>query len=58
VAGYRHIHGSLSNVGTGGVYWSSTVSGNYSRNLLFSSGDASMNASGRAFGFSVRCVKD
>ena len=50
--------GQLYNVGTYGMYWSSTVSGNES-NLLFFRGDtASMFNSYRALGKSVRCIKD
>jgi len=59
MAGYRYgSDGSLSNVGTGGYYWSSTVSGTSSRYLNFSSSDAGMAGSNRAHGFSVRCLKD
>ena len=59
VAGYRYFsNGTLSSVGTGGYYWSSTVSGTYSRSLYFSSSNAGMGSSRRAVGFSVRCIKD
>jgi hypothetical protein len=51
-------NGSLDSVGTGGVYWSGTVSGTNSRYLGFSSSSASMNADYRAYGFAVRCLKD
>ena len=51
-------NGSLSSVGAGGYYWSSTVSGTDSRLLLFFDGSASLYDYYRAGGFSVRCLKD
>uniref|UniRef100_UPI0040477558 hypothetical protein n=1 Tax=Algoriphagus sp. TaxID=1872435 RepID=UPI0040477558 len=59
MAGYRdYSDGSLGNVGTDGVYWSSTVSSANARSLNFISSVAFMNSDDRAFGFSVRCLKD
>jgi hypothetical protein len=60
LAGYRRTvtSGSLNDVGTFGGYWSSSVSGTYSSNLGFLSGDANINSSSRADGFAVRCIKD
>jgi len=59
MAGNRYNNdGSLGNVGTGGRYWSSTVSSTNSGSLSFGSGYASMPADGRAGGMSVRCIKD
>ncbi len=59
VAGLRLISsGSLFNVGSSGYYWSSTVDGTGSRSLYIGSSDADMNRDLRAFGFSVRCIKD
>jgi len=59
MSGYRsYSNGSLFNVGTFGRYWSSTVSGTGSRSLVFNSSNANMNTSNRAYGFSVRCLKD
>jgi hypothetical protein len=60
LAGYRRTvtSGSLNDVGTFGGYWSSSVSGTYSRNLGFLSSDANINSSSRADGFAVRCIKD
>jgi len=60
VAGYRDItNGSLGHVGSRSGYWSSTVDGINSRCLHFSSSsDASMRSFFRAFGLSVRCLKD
>jgi hypothetical protein len=54
----NYSDGSFANVGTFGYYWSSTVSGTNSRFLDFARGFANMNANGRAYGFSVRCLKD
>jgi uncharacterized protein (TIGR02145 family) len=60
VAGNRdRSNGSLGGVGVSGDYWSSTVDGTYSRSLIFNSINAFMYSSGsRAYGFSVRCLKD
>ncbi len=58
-AGFRdNSDASLTNVGSFGRYWSSTVSGNYSRVLAFGSSLAFMSDYVRASGFSVRCLKD
>jgi hypothetical protein len=51
-------NGSLGFVGTNGAYWSTTVSGTNARFLNFDSDDALMAPFFRAFGFSVRCLKD
>ena len=59
VAGYRDSsNGSLVDVGSSGWYWSSTVSGTYSRYLYFKSNSAYMNVNHRALGLTVRCLKD
>jgi len=59
VAGYRSSSsGSLINVGSYGYYWSSTVVGTRSRYLYFGSSDANMYSNHRAYGNSVRCLKD
>lgn len=59
VAGYRgYTAGALTNVGTHGLYWSSTVSGASARSLNFTGGSANMYGSYRAHGFSVRCIKE
>ena len=59
MAGYRHrSNGSLSSVGDRGYYWSSTVSGTDARSLDFNSSDAYMYTGSRAYGRSVRCLKD
>ena len=51
--------GSLGPVGSSGNYWSSSIGGTNAYNLFFSSGSvnpASNNS--RAYGFSVRCLKN
>jgi len=59
VAGYRFSsNGSLDGVGSFGFYWSSTVSSASSRGLNFSSSYANMGSYCRAYGYSVRCLKD
>jgi uncharacterized protein (TIGR02145 family) len=58
VAGIRLFSdGSLNSVGTDGLYWSSTVNGTFASNLNFQN-TAYMNINNRAYGFSVRCIKD
>jgi hypothetical protein len=59
MAGNRsNSNGSLNLVGSDGIYWSSTVDGTNSSYLYFYSNYASMSNSNRAYGFSVRCLKD
>ncbi len=59
VAGYRYSNGSLSDVGSYGNYWSSTVDGASSSFYLFFKSDyAIMLSSNRPNGLSVRCLKD
>ena len=50
-------NGLLSSQGTYGYYWSSTVSGTNARCLYFNSTAASPPHT-RAYGFTVRCLKD
>ena len=61
VAGVRmHATGFISGKGSSGYYWSSTaISGSYSaRRLVFTSGLSLIGSGYRAYGFSVRCLKD
>ena len=59
MAGFRSTNnGTLYDVGSYGYYWSSTVSGAFSRYLSFYSSNADMNDGHRANGFTVRCLKD
>ena len=58
-AGYRdRIDGLLYGQGTVGYSWSSTVSGAYARFLRFVSAAAHTSSHNRAYGLSVRCLKD
>ena len=59
MAGGRNFSNvSLYNVVSFGFYWSSTVSGTSARILSFYSSAANMSTLHRAFGGSVRCLKD
>ena len=59
VAGLRFFSsGSLYGVGSYGRYWSSTVDGIHSRRLGFASTGANIDNYSRAYGYSVRCLKD
>src|SRR5574344_331641 len=58
-AGYRDNYGYAVGRGSyGGLYWSSTPDGVSAYNLFFDNGGAIMDYNYRAFGFSVRCVKE
>ena len=50
--------GVLFDVGTSGGYWSSTVAGVGARGFTFDSGGAVACSLGRAYGLSVRCIKN
>ena len=51
--------GALANVGSRGLYWSSTSYGTRrARNLTFNSSSANVVDNNRAYGFSVRCIKE
>ena len=59
VTGFRRgSDNSFLYVGSTGVYWSSTVSGSYSRTLHFNSFNPAMLTGSRGDGSSVRCLKD
>ena len=51
-------NGSLNQVNTVGSYWSSTVNGTSSRGRWFLSSSGGMFTEKRAFGSSVRCIKN
>jgi hypothetical protein len=58
-AGNRNrVNGLLSNQGTYGNCWSSTVSGTNARSLYFNSTATATAYSNRASGFTVRCLKN
>jgi len=59
LAGRRYdSNGTLNGVGSNGNYWSSAVSDTNARYLFFNSTNANMYAINRAYGFSVRCIKE
>jgi hypothetical protein len=59
VAGLRNPStGALANEGGTGNYWSSSVSGTVAPNLNFNTSNANIYANNRAYGFSVRCIKE
>lgn len=54
----NYTSGSINQINNIGFYWSSDVTGNDSRFFYFSSNNASGDLLPRAFGLSVRCIKD
>ena len=59
MAGFRYFNNaSVLFEGSFGSYLSSTASGGLSWNLLFNSSSAAMGANFKAYGVSVRCIKD
>ena len=59
IAGYRYLtDGLLTNVGTWGIFSTSTINGNQSRILYFNNSNAYMTTYFRAYGCSVRCIKN
>jgi len=58
-AGIRnHSSGSLNDVGSYGGYWSATIEDSTAQGLSFFGGYSSVIRLRRAYGFSVRCIKD
>ena len=59
-AGYlNNSNGSLNNRGTNGNYWSSTQNdATNGWNLNFNSSNSNMNNNNKAYGFSLRCLRD
>lgn len=61
-AGGRHYassnNGQLFLVGTNGNYWTSTVSGTKATRLNFDETHAEFYSPNRAYGYSIRCIKD
>ena len=59
IAGSRsNTNGSFGNIGTHGLYWSSTIDGTNSLFFLFDSNSSGIDIGNRADGFSVRCIKN
>jgi uncharacterized protein (TIGR02145 family) len=50
--------GSLGIIGSRGHYWTGSVTGSRAYFLNFGTSGANMSVGNRAFGFSVRCIKD
>lgn len=58
-AGYRLFElGTMNDVGSSGDYWSSTVNSTYAQDMYFNSGYVDVISSYRAYGASVRCIKN
>ncbi len=51
-------NGQLYDVGTGGVYWSSTVSTTNSNHIGFGASTAGVYSTFRTSGYSIRCIKE
>ncbi|MBU4142280.1 fibrobacter succinogenes major paralogous domain-containing protein [Patescibacteria group bacterium] len=60
LAGYRHTNGSFFIRGAFAYFWSSTESGAtaWTRNLISADATVYRNAGDKAYGFSVRCLKN
>jgi uncharacterized protein (TIGR02145 family) len=59
LAGFRsYRNGSIFDIGSSGNYWTSSVSGSEANRLLLSNRKSTINSVIRAFGLSVRCIKD
>ena len=58
-AGIRdRISGAITEEGTNGNYWSSTVDGANAKNFYFGSSNSFIGTNNRARGFSVRCIEE
>jgi len=58
IAGFRVYSGSMSGVGSWGEVWASSVDGSKSHGVYFYSVGADWHSDYRAFGHSVRCLRD
>lgn len=57
--GWRsNVNGGLNNIGNWGMYWTSTVSTTNGGVWISLSGSTAVTSRLRAYGFSVRCIKD
>lgn len=57
-AGYRSVSGSISSVGSYAYLWSRSANGSNGRSLYATVASAGSNSDSRAYGYSVRCIKD
>ncbi|MEI7597413.1 MAG: hypothetical protein WCK02_16815 [Bacteroidota bacterium] len=58
LGGFRYCSGSLSSVGAGGYYWTSTINGDYSQMFRTNTSYAGTELDYRGGGNSVRCIKN
>jgi len=59
VAGGRNpLDGTFFNIGISGYYWSSTISDTDAKRMRFDNGNAVIGTDFRAYGISVRCIKE
>jgi len=60
LVGNRETNGTFANTGTNGNFWSSLQSGTNAWNRNLNSGYATVNrnTNTKAYGFSLRCLKD
>ncbi len=58
VGGYRLLDGTFTDVGTGGFVWSSSTSYEDAHYIFYVGWGTSFNNLRRAYGFSVRCIRD
>jgi len=56
--GFRSQTGGLSTIGTGGRYWTSSISGVSPLRLRTDNNNAEITAVARANGMSIRCIRD
>lgn len=58
MGGFRSSNGFIYGTGSHGYYWASTADGTNSQSLVFSISSSGVYSGRRAFGRSVRCIKD
>jgi len=58
LGGSKDVNANLTNVGTYGYYWTSSVNGTGSQGFDFNSSNTYIYNRYRIYGFSVRCIKD
>jgi hypothetical protein len=58
MAGFRNKTGPVSGQGSSGYYWTSTISSTKSADYFFNNANSNMNTIDKAFGLSVRCIKN
>jgi len=59
--GYRDTNGAFTNIGSSGLWWSSSeydTTNAWLRYLYYSGGGAGRNGDGKDYGLSVRCLRD